>query len=54
VRRARSSTCHLCSIAIRTGRTIKWGAKAELAIGDKDINDNWLKRVQREGYEFTG
>ena len=48
------TTCHLCNIAIRTGRTIKWDAQKELAIGDADINDNWLKRVQRKGYEFHG
>jgi len=46
------TTCHLCNIAIRTGRKITWDPKKEQAVGDNDINNNWLKRVPRKGYEF--
>ena len=47
------STCHLCNIAIRLGRKITWDAKKELAVGDDDINNNWLRRPHRKGYEFS-
>ncbi len=46
------TTCHLCNIAIRTGRTIRWNPETELAVGDDDINRRWLRRVPRKGYEF--
>ena len=48
------TTCHLASIAIRTRRKITWDPKTEQAVGDDDINANWLKRPHRKGYEFSG
>ncbi len=47
------TTCHLANIAIRTGRTIRWNPETELAIGDADINANWIRREQRAPYSFT-
>ena len=48
------TTCHLCNIAIRTGRKITWDPETEQAVGDDDINANWLKRPQRKGFEIKG
>ena len=47
------TTCHLCNIAIRLGRKITWDAEKQMAVGDDDINNNWVKRKQRKGYEFS-
>jgi len=47
------TTCHLCNIAIRRGKKITWDADKQLAVGDDDVNDNWGKRKQREGYQFS-
>ena len=46
------TTCHLANIAMRLDRKITWDSKAELAVGDDEINSQWLKREQRKGYEF--
>jgi len=46
------TTCHLANIAMRLGRTITWDSDAQVAVSDDDINERWLKREQRQGYEF--
>jgi predicted dehydrogenase len=33
-----STVCHLANISLRTGRRIRWGAKREEIIGDKEAN----------------
>lgn len=45
------NTCHLCSIAARFGRTIKWDPKAEKIIGDEQAA-SFFAREQRKGYEI--
>lgn len=45
------NTCHLCSIAARLGRTIKWDPKAEKIIGDEQAA-SFFAREQRKGYEI--
>ena len=45
------NTCHLCAIAARLGRTIKWDPKAEKIVGD-DQAAAFFARVPREGYEI--
>lgn len=46
------NTCHLCAIAARLGRVIKWDPKAEKIIGDEQAA-TFFARKQREGYEIA-
>ena len=43
-------TCHLCAIAARLGREIKWDPKTEQIIGD-DQAASFLAYEQRKGFE---
>lgn len=43
--------CHLCAIAARLGRTIKWDPKAEKIVGDEQTAA-FFARVPRTGYEI--
>jgi len=45
------TTCHLCNIAIRLNRTLKWDPQTEQIVGDDDANA-WQRREQRAGYEI--
>jgi predicted dehydrogenase len=45
------NTCHLCAIAARFGRAIRWDAKAEKILGD-DQAASLFARQQRAGYEI--
>lgn len=45
------NTCHLCAIAARLGRTIKWDPKAEKIVGDEQAA-SFFAREQRKGYEI--
>ena len=45
------NTCHLCAIAARLGRTIKWDPKAEKIIGD-DQAAAFFARTPRPGFEI--
>jgi predicted dehydrogenase len=45
------NTCHLCSIAARLGRVIKWDAKAENIVGDEQAA-GMIGRERREGFEI--
>ncbi len=45
------NSCHLCAIAARLGRTIKWDPKHEKIVGD-DQAATFFARVPREGYEI--
>ena len=45
------NTCHLCAIAARLGRVIKWDPKAEKIVGD-DQAAAFFARQQRKGYEI--
>lgn len=45
------NTCHLCAIAARLGRTIKWDPKTEKITGD-DQAAAFFARKQRTGYEI--
>jgi len=45
------NTCHLCSIAARLGRVIKWDAKAEKIVGDEQAA-GMIGRERREGFEI--
>jgi predicted dehydrogenase len=45
------NTCHLCAIAARLGRTIKWDPRAEKIVGD-DQAAAFFARKQREGFEI--
>ncbi|REK30589.1 MAG: gfo/Idh/MocA family oxidoreductase [Planctomycetota bacterium] len=46
------TTCHLANIAIRLGRTLRWDGDTESVVEDDQVNELWLKRPQREGYQF--
>ena len=46
------STCHLCAIAARLGRVIKWDPKAERIVGDEQAA-SFFARKQRKGYEIN-
>jgi predicted dehydrogenase len=46
------STCHLCNISMRVGRTIRWDAKAEQILGDDDAAA-MQRREQRRGFEVA-
>ncbi|MGL4944481.1 MAG: Gfo/Idh/MocA family protein [Thermoguttaceae bacterium] len=43
-------SCHLCAIAARLGRELKWDPKAEKFIGD-DQAQTFVSRTPRKGYE---
>ncbi|MCA9229370.1 MAG: Gfo/Idh/MocA family oxidoreductase [Planctomycetales bacterium] len=45
------STCHLCNIAMRLGRSLKWDPVAQQIVGDEEANA-WQTREQRKGYEI--
>jgi predicted dehydrogenase len=45
------NTCHLCAIAARLGRTIKWDPLAEQIVGD-DQAAAFFARKQRRGFEI--
>ena len=45
------NTCHLCAIAARLGRAIKWDAKAEKIVGD-DQAAALFARTPRQGFEI--
>jgi len=45
------NTCHLCAIAARLGRTLKWDPKAEKIVGDEQAA-SFFAREQRAGYEI--
>ncbi|MDR2643247.1 MAG: Gfo/Idh/MocA family oxidoreductase [Planctomycetaceae bacterium] len=44
------NTCHLCAIAARLGREIKWNPKTEKT--DDSQSQSFLAREQRKGYEI--
>ena len=46
------TTCHLANIALRTGRVIRWNPNTEEAVGDDEINQRWLARERRRGFEL--
>ncbi|MGI6401167.1 MAG: Gfo/Idh/MocA family protein [Thermoguttaceae bacterium] len=45
------NACHLCGIAARLGRTIKWDPKEETIVGD-DVAASFMAREPRKGFEF--
>ncbi len=45
------NTCHLCSIAARLGRTIRWDPQAEKIVGDEQ-GATLFARQPREGFEI--
>jgi predicted dehydrogenase len=45
------NTCHLCGIAARLGRVIKWDPKAEKIVGD-DQAATFFARTPRKGFEI--
>jgi predicted dehydrogenase len=45
------NVCHLCAIAARLGREIRWDAKTETIIGDEQAS-TFLARERRKGYEI--
>ena len=45
------TVCHLCGIAARLGRTIKWDTEKETIVGD-DEAAAFMSRKQREGFEI--
>ena len=45
------STCHLCAIAARLGRVVKWDPKAEKIVGDSQA-ESFFSRERRQGYEI--
>ena len=45
------NTCHLCSIAARLNRVIKWDPKKEEIVGDEQAA-SFFAREQRKGYEI--
>ncbi|HUY33963.1 MAG TPA: Gfo/Idh/MocA family oxidoreductase [Pirellulales bacterium] len=45
------NTCHLCAIAARFGRAIKWDPKAEKIVGDEQAA-SLFARTQRQGFEI--
>ena len=47
------TTCHLCNIAIRLNRTIRWNPVEEQIVGDNEAR-SWQSREQRKGYELLG
>ena len=45
------NACHLCGIAARLGRVIKWDPTAETIVGD-DLAASFMSREQRKGFEL--
>jgi predicted dehydrogenase len=45
------NSCHLCAIAARVGREIKWDPKAEKIVGDEQAAA-FFARERRKGYEI--
>ncbi len=45
------NTCHLCAIAARLGRKIKWDPKAEKIVGDEQAAA-MCARTPRKGFEI--
>lgn len=45
------NTCHLCAIAARLGRTIKWDPKEERIVGDEQAA-KFFARTPRAGFEI--
>jgi len=45
------NSCHLCAIAARLGRIVRWDPKAEKIIGDAEAA-TFFAREQRAGYEI--
>jgi hypothetical protein len=45
------NTCHLCAIAARLGRKIRWDPKAEKIIGDDQAAAFFARRA-RAGFEI--
>ncbi|MGI9457627.1 MAG: Gfo/Idh/MocA family protein [Aeoliella sp.] len=45
------NTCHLCTIAARLGRKIKWNPKQEIIVGD-DQAATFVARTPRPGFEI--
>ncbi len=45
------NTCHLCTIAARLGRNIKWDPKTEKILGDEQAA-SFAARPRREGFEI--
>ena len=45
------NACHLCGIAARLGRVIKWDPQAETIVGD-DLAASFMAREQRKGFEL--
>jgi predicted dehydrogenase len=46
------TTCHLCNIAMRLDRPLKWDPQTEQIVGDEEANA-WQRREQRKGYEIV-
>jgi hypothetical protein len=45
------NTCHLCAIAARLGRVIKWDPQAEKTVGD-ELAAAFFARKRREGFDI--
>ena len=45
------NACHLCGIAARLGRVVKWDPVAE-SIVDDELAASFMKREQRKGFEL--
>ncbi len=46
------NVCHLCAIASRLGRPVRWDPKAERIVGD-ELAAGFFARKQRAGFEIT-
>ena len=45
------NACHLCGIAARLGRVVKWDPTVETIVGD-DLAASFMSREQRKGFEL--
>lgn len=45
------NACHLCAIAARLGRVVKWDSQKETIIGD-ELAASFMQREQRKGFEL--
>lgn len=45
------NACHLCGIAARLGRVVKWDTEKETIVGD-DLAASFMSREQRKGFEL--
>ena len=45
------NACHLCGIAARLGRVVKWDPTSETIVGD-DLAASFMSREQRKGFEL--